>query len=132
MASEPSPLVAIIPLLMLPAFFLAYCGFFYLRVHLFNYSWNNTRISGHSFRATMKFWDFFGLQFINGMVTGATMGLMYPWAAVRLARYTASSLVVVPAGNLDEFVAAAQTNVSAIGEAGSDILDLDIGIDFGL
>jgi uncharacterized membrane protein YjgN (DUF898 family) len=131
-AVEPSPLFALIGLFMLPAFFLAYCGFFYLRVHLFNYSWNNTEISGHRFRATMRFWDFFGLQMVNGIVTGLTMGLMYPWAAVRVANYTASSLKVIPAGSLDEFVAGAQPNVSAVGEAGSDILDLDIGIDFGL
>jgi uncharacterized membrane protein YjgN (DUF898 family) len=133
-AVESEPPLVLLPVffLMMPAYLLAYGGFFYLRVNLFNYSWNNTQIAGNRFRATMRFWDFLGLQLVNMIVTGLTMGLMYPWARVRLARYTASSLQVIPAGNLDAFVASAQPNVSAIGEAGSDILDLDIGIDFGL
>lgn len=126
------PEFAFVGLLIIPAFLLAYVGFFFVRVRLFNYAWTNTRIGANRFRGTMTFWDYFGIQISNALVTGITFGLMYPWAAVRLAKYTAASLRVVPGGNMDEFVGAAQPEVGAIGEAASDIFDLDIGIDFGL
>ncbi|MGH8018417.1 MAG: YjgN family protein [Opitutaceae bacterium] len=128
----PSPMLGFLVLGIFPALLLAYAGAIYLRVRLFNYSWNNTQIGPHTFRGHMEFWPFAGIQVSNAILTGVTFGLMYPWARIRVAQYTANSLEAIPGGSLDEFVASSQPEASAVGEAASDIFDLDVGIDFGL
>jgi uncharacterized membrane protein YjgN (DUF898 family) len=105
----------------------AIAGAFYFRSRMFNYVWNNTSLAGNQFIASMRARDLFVLHFVNSIVTLITVGLMHPWAAVRMFKYQVDSLQVVPAGNVDAFVASAQPPVSAIGEAADDFFDFDIG-----
>ena len=105
----------------------AIAGTFYFRSRMFNYVWNNTSLAGNQFIASMRARDLFGLHFVNSIVTVLTIGLMHPWAAVRMAKYQLDSLQVIPSGNIDHFVAAAQPPVSALGEAASDFFDFDLG-----
>lgn len=109
---------------------LAIVGTFYFRSRMFNLLWNNTTLEGNRFIATMRARDLFVLQLVNSLVTLVTFGLMHPWAAVRTAKFQLDQLQVVPAGNIDSFIAAAHVPGSAIGEAASDFFDFDIG--FGL
>jgi uncharacterized membrane protein YjgN (DUF898 family) len=105
----------------------AIAGAFYFRSRMFNYVWNNTSLASNQFIASMRARDLFVLHFVNSIVTLITVGLMHPWAAVRMFKYQVDSLQVVPAGNVDAFVASAQPPVSAIGEAADDFFDFDIG-----
>jgi uncharacterized membrane protein YjgN (DUF898 family) len=52
---------------------------------------------------------------------------MYPWAAMRLVRFRLSCMQLVPAGNMDNFVAGSQANIGALGESATDFLDIDLG-----
>lgn len=114
-------------LVILVAIPLAIAGTFYFRSRMFNYLWNHTAIAGNRFAATMRARDLFLLHFVNSLVTLLTVGLMHPWAAVRSAKFQLDSVRVLPAGNVDAFVAAAQPPVGAVGEAASDFFDFDIG-----
>ena len=105
----------------------AIVGVFYFRSRMFNYVWNNTTLAGNQFIASMRARDLFGIHFVNSIVTALTIGLMHPWAAVRMYKYQTDSIQVVPAGNVDAFVAAAEPPVSAIGEAANDFFDFDLG-----
>jgi uncharacterized membrane protein YjgN (DUF898 family) len=117
-------------LLFLFALPFALAGTFYFRSRMFNYIWNNTSLAGNQFVATMRARDLFVLHLVNSIVTLVTIGLMHPWAAVRTTKYQLDCLQVVPAGNIDAFVAAAQPPVGAFGEAANDFFDFDLG--FGL
>lgn len=108
----------------------AIAGAVYFHSRIFNYVWDNTELAGNNFVASMRARDLFLLHLVNGLVTILTLGLMHPWAAVRTVKFQLDSLQIVPAGNVDTFVAAAQPPVSALGEAASDFFDFDLG--FGL
>ena len=108
----------------------AIVGTFYFRSRMFNYTWSNTTLSGNTFAGTMRARDLLLLHFINSLVTTFTFGLLHPWAAVRTVKYQLDSLQIIPGGNVETFVAAAQPPVSALGEAASDFFDFDLG--FGL
>ena len=111
-------------LLALP---LALAGAFYFRSRMFNYIWNNTSLAGNQFIASMRARDLLGIHFVNSLVTVLTAGLLHPWAAVRMYKYHVDSLEVVPAGNVDAFVASAEPPVSAVGMAADDFFDFDLG-----
>ncbi|MGH7946282.1 MAG: DUF898 family protein [Opitutaceae bacterium] len=106
---------------------LAVAGAFYFRSRMFNYIWANTSIAGNGFIASMRARDLFLLHFVNSLVTLLTAGLMHPWAAVRMYKYQTGSLQVLPAGNIDSFLASAQPQVSAVGVAADDFFDFDLG-----
>ena len=105
----------------------AIAGTFYLRSRIFNYVWNNTWLAGNQFIASMRARDLFALHVVNSIVTVLTVGLMHPWAAVRMYKYQTASLHVLPAGNVDAFVASIQPPVSAVGVAADDFFDFDLG-----
>ena len=56
-----------------------------------------------------------------------TLGLYYPWAAVRVARYMQEHLWV-EAVDLDGFVAAQRNQENALGDEIGEAFDLGIGI----
>lgn len=105
----------------------AIIGTFYFRSRMFNYLWNHTTIAGHRFTANLRARDLFLTHLLNSIVTALTLGLLQPWAAVRLVKLQLDSVQVIPAGNLDTFVADAQPVGSAVGDAASDFFDFDIG-----
>jgi uncharacterized membrane protein YjgN (DUF898 family) len=68
------------------------------------------------------------IQLTNAIFIVLTLGLFMPWAAVRLARYRAEQLVLLPASSLDEFVASSDQEVGAVGEEALEMFDFDIGL----
>ncbi len=63
----------------------------------------------------------------NFLATVFTLGLMRPWAAVRMAQYMAASTSLIAAGSLDDFVAGEADPGAA---AAAEYLDVE-GFDFG-
>jgi uncharacterized membrane protein YjgN (DUF898 family) len=64
----------------------------------------------------------------NTLATALTLGLFHPWAKVRTMRYKTEHLTLIPAGDLDAFVAGKQKEVTAIGDASGDLLNFDLGL----
>ena len=56
-----------------------------------------------------------------------TLGLFYPWAKIRMTRFLMESLTL-EAVDLDNFVAAAESDTNAVGEELSSAFDLGVGI----
>jgi len=61
-------------------------------------------------------------------MTLVSIGLLYPWARVRLARYQTSRLAVIAASDLDEFTSEAIATQGAIGEEIASFFDLGISL----
>lgn len=83
---------------------------------------------GHSFVSTLNPIKVLWIAVSNMIVTVLTLGLMLPWAHVRMAKYKASQTSVILGGSLDEFVGTETEKVSALGDAYGDIEGIDVGI----
>ena len=116
-------------MLFMLSLFLFYLVFMaYIQSRTWNLLYNSTELAGHRFRSSVRARDIIWLYASNLLVISLTFGLMIPWARIRMARYRASKMVFLPAGNLDNFMQAQQEKISALGEEMGDVFDLDIGI----
>ncbi len=111
--------------LTIAAFYLYAMAYFAVKSH--NLLYNSSMLSGHGFRASMAIKDYALIVITNTLATVVTLGFFHPFAQVRAYRYKISQLALVPGGNLDQFVAAEQEQVSALGDEMSDFLDFDLG-----
>lgn len=122
--------LALIPIVALPLVY--FILIVYAQTALANLSWNGTRLVGGSFRSTLRMRDMAMLFVTNGLAIMFSLGLMMPWATVRLARYRLENLVLNTTGGLDDVIAAAGSS-SAVGATGEEIGDLfDMPIDIAL
>jgi uncharacterized membrane protein YjgN (DUF898 family) len=127
--TPPSPVFALWGLLFLPAMISAVVGTYFYRARIFNYVWGNTTLGGHRFEPSMTFGGLFALQFVNSLAVTFSLGLLYPWAKVRMVEYVLRSLRFVPAGNIEELTGAGPAaEESAVGESAADFFDFDIGL----
>ena len=83
---------------------------------------------GHRFASTLRPMALLGVALSNAVVVVLTLGLMLPWAQVRMARLMAQNTVLTLADNLDTFIGAEQEKVSALGDAYADIEGIDLGL----
>lgn len=108
----------------------AYLGMFaigvYVRASVANLMWNGIEVGGCRFRSTISGWDMAWLFFTNTLAIICTLGLAYPWARIRVARYRAEHLYFVPMGDPDQFFADAAGNAPAFGSEAGDLFDVDI------
>lgn len=100
----------------------------FVQVQLLNVMFDNTLLGDHQFSSKLEVGGYFRLQFINTVAIVLTLGLFYPWAKVRVARYRADHLWLITQGSLDNYVAEQREENSALGEEVGDMFDIDIGI----
>ncbi|RZT41281.1 YjgN family protein [Cupriavidus agavae] len=93
-----------------------------------NLVWNHTTLAPHRFRSSVGVGRLFGIVLTNLILTALTLGLFYPFARVRTARYRVESMTMLAAGPLDAFVAGEQQQVGALGDAAVDWYDIDIAL----
>lgn len=100
----------------------------YIAVKSTNLLFNSSKLSEHGFASTMAVTEYLGIVITNTLATVLTLGFFYPFALVRAYRYRIEHLALMPAGDLDQFVAAEQEQVSALGDEAAEFFDFDIGI----
>lgn len=93
-----------------------------------NLVWNHTRLGEHRFESRLRFWPLLGIGLSNFLLVLITLGLYMPWAAVRVARYRAECMRMLPASPLDQFLADAAVDATATGEETAELFDVDIGL----
>jgi len=104
-------------------------GFSYFRAALRGYYYNNANLAGKiTFNSSVNTWPLFWLTLSNYFILIITAGLAYPWMKIRLARFYANNTTVISQGSLDNFVAAEQEAVSALGEEIGEAFDMDVDI----
>ena len=115
------------PLLGGVAMVAAYVGLMsYLQVELINLMFDSSHLGDHQFSSTMDLADYFKLQMFNLVAIVLTLGLFYPWAKVRVARYRADTLRIMAKGSLDNYVAAQREDIGALGEELGEVFDVDL------
>jgi uncharacterized membrane protein YjgN (DUF898 family) len=93
-----------------------------------NLIWNNTRLGEHRIECNMSPLGLMWLTVSNFVLVIVTLGMFIPWAMVRLARFQLEAMRLVPATDLQEFVAAAPEDVGAIGSEATSAFDFDIAL----
>ena len=80
----------------------------YLRTKHMNLMWRYASLGGHRFECTLRARDMIWIYFSNGVAIVLSVGLLVPWAMIRIARYRARHFALLADGELDHFVAEAE------------------------
>ena len=97
-----------------------------ITVRIQNEIWSKLRLGAHRFRCRMDGVQLFGVLWTNVALTILTLGLYTPFAQIRLARFTANAMTLLPGGELDDFVAGETQQVGAYGQEMAGFFDFDI------
>ncbi len=131
-SSRPSELPAGFEILIMVigggVYLLFFLLFLYYQVRTNNYAINTTQWGqlGH-LESKVRVRDLVWLYITNGIAVLLSLGLLIPWVKVRMARYRAARTTFIACGSLDAVAQSSGGNVSAMGDAGADIFDFDIG-----
>ncbi|HEY0300499.1 MAG TPA: DUF898 family protein, partial [Rhizomicrobium sp.] len=89
---------------------------------------NATLEGGHRLISKASPWRIGWIVVSNTLLTLATLGLFYPFARVRLARYRMGRFALAANGDLDDFTSEALEQQSAIGQEIAGIFDFGFGL----
>jgi uncharacterized membrane protein YjgN (DUF898 family) len=117
-----------IGLLMLLIFPLYLTFAVYLETALANLTWNSTGIGASRFNSTLSVSAIIWIRLSSAFVILASLGLMIPWAAIRIARYRFGQMEFLAANDLESFLAARQEEVGSAGEEIGDIFGIDVAL----
>ncbi len=102
--------------------------FVYYQVRTQNYCLNTTQWGEVGrLESRVRVRDLMWLYFSNGLAVLLSLGLLIPWVKIRMARYRAQRTTFLCAGSLDAVTAGVAIEESAMGDAGADVFDFDIG-----
>ncbi len=102
--------------------------FAYISVKSTNLFFNSTILERHEFEADLETKGYLILIVSNTLASVLTLGIFYPWAHIRAIQYKFDHLALIANGDLDNFVAQKQKEISALGDEAGDFFDLDIGL----
>ncbi|HKQ43930.1 MAG TPA: YjgN family protein [Rhizomicrobium sp.] len=101
----------------------------FVGTRIFNLALNNTVLADKlRFESSLSALRMGWLVTSNLALTLITLGLYYPWARVRVARYTSENLAVIGASDLDGFSSELFAGQGAIGEEVANFFDVDVGL----
>lgn len=93
-------------------------------VKMANLTLNNTLLATHRFQGNYALGSYLRLMVVNTVAMVLTLGLFYPWASVRTARYAAAHSALLAYGDLDHFVAVQRREESAVGGEIGELFDV--------
>jgi len=109
-----------------------YFGYFliwvYLAARIANLTYNGADLDGYRLRSSLQARELLGLYLTNTLAVLVSLGLLIPWAMIRMARYRAARMVLLAPRNLDDFHAESQRDESALGAEIDHFFDMDIGL----
>ncbi len=123
-------MLAMLPFLMFLTFVVYLPVVFFLAAYfgarLQSLIWTHTRLGEHRFEYCLSARRLLWIYVSNFVGVVLSLGFYSPWAMVRLARYRAESMTLIPATPLAGIVADEQEQVGAIGEETASVFDIDI------
>jgi len=113
------------------SFFLVYfLVMVYGQTAMANLCWNNVRLGGNAFESRLKTLNMSWLFISNAVAIMCSLGLLMPWAMVRMTRYRMETLVLISDGSMDSIMAGSPGGqpVGAAGEEIGDVFDMPVDI----
>lgn len=102
--------------------------FAFFNVKLTNLVYGNLVLGGNRMASQYEMGSYIGLMLVNMLGLVLTLGLFYPWAKVRNARYAAEHMALVACDDLDGFIAARRQEVSSLGGELGDMFDVELAL----
>jgi len=103
-------------------------GMTFTRFKILQITYSSIELGENKLGTRMEMVGFSKVFLTNYVLTLLTLGLFYPFAQVRMAKYLSHNISLATKGNLDGFIAAEKENVSAFGDELGDVMDIDVGI----
>jgi uncharacterized membrane protein YjgN (DUF898 family) len=127
--TEENPVPGVAAIVTVYALFLlAYIAIYAVfQAMYFHVVYDNICVSDNRVRNSVTVGGYFRVVLVNSIMTVLTLGIFYPWAAVRMSRYLQSNLWV-EATDLGSFVAHEADQVNALGDELGEAFDLGIGL----
>lgn len=100
----------------------------HIKARVANLVFGNTRVGPHQLVSDQRTRDILMLYFTNAVALVFSLGLLIPWAQVRLARYRMEHLRLHATGALQAGRYEMGSRGGALGEAANDLGDIDLGI----
>lgn len=127
--SEMGPWMMVLPfLIMLPFVFIQYLVYVYINTKLMNLVYNNSHLGRGRLDSRLQVRRLMWIYFTNTLAIMISIGLLIPWAKVRLARYRADNTCFVSEQDMEHFLAGHFDETSAMAEEATEIFDMDITI----
>lgn len=104
-----------------------YGSLFAFQPVLLNIYWNNVSLKSNDFDASLPIGGFIWMFLSNSLVAALSLGLMIPWAQVRMANFMAEHIVFIDARNVNQIIATQHKHQSSIGEELGEVFDVDVG-----
>jgi len=100
-------------------------GLGYSGIQVMNYAYNSVSIDHLKFKATLNPRKYIWISFTNLIAIIFSIGFMIPWARIRTSKFFADNIFISGSYDLDQFISDIKKEVSPIGDATSDFLDMD-------
>lgn len=126
--ADKNKFVIIIFLIMVPTALIAISGVVIYSAVVRNITFNNLLLDNkHHFSSTVSPMRYVFIVFTNTIVVLLTLGLMSPWAKIRIARYLAGETSVTVQGSLEKYASSVQSSTGVVGSEFMDIEGVDVG-----
>ncbi len=83
--------------------------------------------NGHRFHSAISPARYVWIAVSNAALVVCSLGMLLPWARIRMARYLCSRTWLIPAGSLDDIIDEARGPETAVGDAWMDLDGIDVG-----
>jgi len=113
---------------IMSAVVLVFLSYAYLATRLQNYLISHTRVGAHELKLDLEISKVLWIRLSNLVVIALSLGLMIPWAKIRIARYQIERMSLIPHGSLEALVDKEQQAVKAYGGEMGEGMDLDLGL----
>ena len=100
----------------------------YIVARITQVNWRHASLGPLGFRPRYRARDFIWIYLSNALAVIGSLGLLLPWATVRMYRYRIERLRIVRHGSLDVFVGTEQHAVRATGAEVADLFDFDLSL----
>jgi len=116
------------PAFLFAGYLLMLLGGNYIGVKILNLSVSNTSLDGqHGFNSNLGVWTYLWISLSNFVLILVSVGLLFPYAQIRMTRYRSEHTSALAADDLDNFAADVEQSASATSEGMADFLDVDLG-----
>ena len=96
---------------------------------IFNYNLSVSNLGRFVFESKIKFAKYVGIAVGNVFASIFSLGLLIPWAKIRITKYRMENIYVLESGGeLGEHFEAEMEDEGAFGEAATDFMDFEVGL----
>lgn len=93
-----------------------------------NHCWSETRFGSLQFKSTFTTRRLVWIRITNILAVIFSLGLLVPWAKIRRLKYIMDNLNIVTTQDLNTFHGSPEADLSALGDAATDFIGIEIGL----